>query len=110
EKAVQVTHMLAIYERASRVIVWLGEQGPNTRLAAQYLQWMKIDEPTTAGLRDPRIHGIECYKRVAQLKNGIEDLCTRNWVRRIWVKQEIWAARDIVVLCGGHAITWDEYR
>jgi hypothetical protein len=101
EKATQVSQMLAIFERAHTVIVWLGEEGPNTRLAMEYLHWAKeegLDTPLTVrerlgargGDRLARVaeperkgHGMQCLRIVTHLLSGIEDICSRNWVRRI---------------------------
>ena len=101
EKATQVSQMLAIFERAHTVIVWLGEEGPNTRLAVDYLHWAKtegLDTPLTtnkyyrpenagrlARIVNPnRIgHTMECLRLLSQVLNGIQDICSRKWVRRI---------------------------
>lgn len=73
EKAKQVSHMLTIFERAYSVAVWLGEEGPNTKLTIDYLR----STNTHTG------HSDECYHSVSRLMSGIEDLCSRPWLLRM---------------------------
>jgi hypothetical protein len=108
EKATQVSQMLAIFERAHTVVVWLGEEGPNTKLAFNYLRW-EIGDELLPGFEKREIisHSKEC-RLVTQLLSGIEDICSKNWVRRIWVKQEVWAAKRMLVCCGTSKLIWSE--
>lgn len=38
------------------------------------------------------------------------NLFDRTWIRRVWVQQEVFAARDVVVLCGREMLTFAQYR
>ena len=82
EKATQVSYMLAIFERAEQVIVWLGEEGSNTKIAVDYLRWFKASGAITSKITNRR-HAIECFQLTHEVLRGVEDICTRNWVRRI---------------------------
>lgn len=80
EKAVQVRQMLAIFEKAHTVSIWLGEEDPSTKLAVAYLKWVKVLKPyQTQHLH----HTSECFGKADLVVSGIEDLCSREWVRRL---------------------------
>jgi hypothetical protein len=81
EKATQVGHMLAIFERAHVVVIWLGEEGPNTKLAVHYLHWANGNERVVRiAKRNVKGHSQECLHLMPQVLSGIEDLCSRSWV------------------------------
>ena len=96
--------MFAIYENANQTVVWLGEAHRYTRLAAQYLQWM-----CTESIAFTPDHSTSCIDALNRIVDGVEDLCKRDGVRRIWVKQEVWASHSIQVLCGTVTMSWKEF-
>ena len=110
EKATQVSNMLAVYERAKAVVVWLGEEGLHTKLAVDYLQWAQRGD-LISDLRGPAEiwHARICSNLFATVLEGIEDLCGRDWVRRIWVKQEVWASKAVMVHCGTSRLARNEF-
>lgn len=93
EKSEQVVNMLDIYHKASQVDVWLGAAGQNTGLAMKILA---LDD----GHEMPN-------SEVDSIADGSRDLFSRPWFRRIWVKQEIYAARRLRVHCGFHSASED---
>ena len=124
EKSVQVGNMLTIYEKAAEVIVWLGEEIASTKLAVEFIRWARShskmnvqhdqdndDQADFEEFPQPNEmwHSDICARSMPSVLHGIEDLCSRNWVRRIWVKQEIWAAKNVHVYCGSSRLTWDEF-
>ena len=111
EKAVQVDHMLVIYEKAELVMVWLGEEGPTTKLVVDYLHWATSKEREARDAkRVLKGHSKKCLQLVSQVLGGIEDICSRSWIRRMWIKQEVWAAKRLTVCCGTHQLTWEGYH
>lgn len=112
EKAAQVTSMSSIFKRALQVVVWLGEEEPNTKLAVEFLRWFTAGpEAAVQNFDWSKVeHSKECQRIVPEVVSGIEDVASRNWVRRIWVKQEVWAARELQVCCGTIMLTWEVYR
>lgn len=44
-----------------------------------------------------------------QMLKGLEDLSLRRWYKRIWVRQEVWAAKTLLVRCGDNLTTWSEF-
>jgi hypothetical protein len=126
EKATQVNNMLTVYKKARSVIVWLGEHGPHTELAAAYLRSnrkmlasdevrrlrlvVRNSEGDTMKAEKCEWHATRCARNFAHLRSGIEDLCSREWVRRVWVRQEVWAASAITVWCGSSTLSWDAFK
>lgn len=41
------------------------------------------------------------------LYQGLHELCARDWFARIWIRQEVWATRDVLVHCGDFLPGWD---
>ncbi|KAH6622036.1 heterokaryon incompatibility protein-domain-containing protein [Boeremia exigua] len=78
EVARQILSMTQIYSQASRVLVWLGEAADDTEDAFQEILGIRNDEY------------IGAVKRMVE----------RPWFGRVWVLQEVAAARQIRVLCG----------
>ncbi|CAG7562642.1 unnamed protein product [Fusarium equiseti] len=71
-----------MYAKATRVIVWLGKATPDI------------------ALEDIRIAGFTQTTTPARNEKAILKLLEAAWFRRVWVLQEVAAARHIVVGCG----------
>ena len=99
EKSRQVREMLNIYRRASNVLVWLGSQILDSNLAIACIQ--NINE-YRAAVRETRRHTESCITRLVAMHRALLGLYNRTWTRRTWVRQEIYAARRITVLCGSN--------
>ncbi|KAF2117968.1 heterokaryon incompatibility protein-domain-containing protein [Lophiotrema nucula] len=91
ERGHQVAHMGQIYKTAKQVIVWLGEEDEESK-------------PLFAAL----------YKRArldAELMGSLLKLFRRPYFRRIWVLQEVFAAREALIMCGEDFIkNWPFYE
>ncbi|RSL55684.1 hypothetical protein CEP54_009254 [Fusarium duplospermum] len=83
EKATQVQSMAKIYAKASGVIVWLGKATPDSCQALEEL----------------RIAAEQRTKRSID-QSAILRLLERPWFQRIWVLQEVAAARHVLIKCG----------
>lgn len=113
ERASQVAIMGDIYRRAQQVIVFLGTADDASTRAMDLLQltrgFMQANGNVLPALRvedfEKRSLGAgippASWADVAQL------LC-RPWFARCWVVQEVALARDVMVVCGRHAVRWDE--
>ncbi|ETS87142.1 hypothetical protein PFICI_00970 [Pestalotiopsis fici W106-1] len=87
EKEHQIGLMYGIYACASCVVVWLGEMA---------------DESDQA-LEDLRKVGRQWHintKKEGQISDRIIALFQRPWFERIWVLQEVGAARRVQIRCG----------
>ncbi|KAH6710941.1 heterokaryon incompatibility protein-domain-containing protein [Leptodontidium sp. MPI-SDFR-AT-0119] len=83
EQGQQVQLMAKIYSSAHRVIVWLGEKAEDTDGALENICFAANEKST------------EHSK-----KETILNLLQRPWFQRIWVLQEVAAARHVVMMCG----------
>lgn len=95
ERNHQVRRMAAIYSGAYRVLVWLGLETTSSQGAFDFVR--------TAYQRSP-------YNR-EELKNDqgwlfLEDLCNREYWKRVWIVQEICLASRLILCCGTSQIPW----
>ncbi|KAK1831507.1 heterokaryon incompatibility protein-domain-containing protein, partial [Podospora conica] len=105
ERSCQVASMARIYAMASRVLVWLGPAGDDgaaeaLRKCLDYIRHRRhSDEEDTPwhqhrrGSSYPIVPEEEGY-------SWIFPIFQRPWFQRIWVLQEVAAARHILILCG----------
>jgi hypothetical protein len=90
EKGHQVWNMFTIYQKASQVIAWLGPapaQMDDVMAAVSSIEYVGV-------------HNVE------NICTALLDLYTRSWFRRMWVQQELFAARKLHFQCGPHHIEW----
>ncbi|OCK88814.1 uncharacterized protein K441DRAFT_586923, partial [Cenococcum geophilum 1.58] len=87
EKGSQILLMAEIYAKASRVIVWLGE-------AQEYRD--QALETVRVAAENP----MDLSKTQPFQQQRISMLLQRPWFRRIWVLQEVAAARQVLIKCG----------
>ena len=99
--------MLHIYENAETVLVWLGEHTEHSELV---LRCLDLIEQTTS---EPSVKAIErlklCDIHQCHLTEGLQDLSGRSWYRRMWVKQELYAAKATIVVCGDMKLKWSQF-
>ncbi|KAL7919585.1 heterokaryon incompatibility domain-containing protein [Trichoderma austrokoningii] len=104
ERGRQVEMMAEIYARASRVVVWL-EEATNIR-------------PVGNGTSDDIYRAFEAISSAASSQSvrfsddkatrlAIHSLFQRSWFSRIWVLQEVAAARHVIIMC--HLMDIDGY-
>ncbi|KAF2654031.1 HET-domain-containing protein [Lophiostoma macrostomum CBS 122681] len=106
EKRHQILLMGDIYQRASRVIVWLAEPRADLDLAVGLLNELKAqhDEGTYTvrsllAIHRPRLRSPEWI--------ALRNLLDHPWWSRIWTLQEVVLARNIVVRLGQHVVPWE---
>jgi hypothetical protein len=129
ERDEQVRRMKHIYERASHVIVWLGQcheprddmfmvskenRGPECLKRDDYTSVLQafslIDDIAklyTLPLGDKRIQKqrvVESYAQDTWVQ--LARVFHRTWFERLWIIQELGAAREAVMICGGHITPW----
>ncbi|KAL3587424.1 hypothetical protein FPOAC2_13321 [Fusarium poae] len=108
EKGQQVQSMAKIYSKASRVIVWLGGATPDS---GQALEEIRIaaekrtkpsptkPSPTKPSPTEPSPTEPSPMKRSTN-ERAILRLLEGPWFKRIWVLQEVAAARHVLIKCG----------
>lgn len=97
ERGEQVWNMLTIYGKAIRVIGWLGADHEDIEVMLNFAQLFGIGENFV-----PFSRRIDCGK----VLKGLDDLYNRPWFSRIWVQQEIFASRDLILCCGSLQFKW----
>lgn len=99
EKSQQVPMMEVTYSKASRVLVWLGDETPTSKEAIKFMHRM-LDRTTN---RDKLIQGH------ADQWNALEALMRMPWFTRRWIVQEIALAKVATVYCGVDEISWWDF-
>lgn len=113
EKTHQVSHMRHIYEKADRVLVWLGlgtddidllmglmvELDMRVRQSPKY----RKDEPKVwleewVSLSD-ELGGMQTELNNRR-RNALAKILTRPWFERVWILQEVFSAKRASVICG----------
>ncbi|KAK3367931.1 heterokaryon incompatibility protein-domain-containing protein, partial [Podospora didyma] len=87
EKGQQVQLMAKIYAKASRVVVWLGEAADSSDYALEAIRAAADEQLTNFPIDEEN-------------RDTILTLLERGWFERIWVLQEVAAARHILIKCG----------
>ena len=79
--------MLGVYQKAWRVVAWLGGNGNTSNL-------------TTSRFGSSQICDA----------NGVDkQIYWHSWLQRTWVRQEVFAARNLYVQYGHKEIPWPDY-
>ncbi|KAI1384118.1 HET-domain-containing protein [Hypoxylon trugodes] len=118
ERGRQVRRMNDIYSRASRVLIWLGEERENSdqgiAVASDIAQ--ACHQYTSAGgsLKTVSFNGEFARKLFGRFRNRSEfprlaafaKIIQRLWFTRVWVVQELALATQATVFCGNSSISW----
>ncbi|KAI1735168.1 heterokaryon incompatibility protein-domain-containing protein, partial [Xylaria scruposa] len=104
EKAAQVAMMLNIFQKATTVHAWLGEQSDDSQLAIDCLIY--ADAIFAMGA-DSLTHSSTCIARIRSVHSALSNFYERPWFCRTWIRQEVYAAARIDVHCGRDNISWD---
>lgn len=99
ERNQQVAGMGLIYERSQRVLVWLGEATPDTKVGMDIIQYF-ASEPR------PQPYPIWQHYPLAIVQASLADVMGRPWFQRMWVVQEIGRSHAVVLVCGEHQVGW----
>ncbi|KAH6725008.1 heterokaryon incompatibility protein-domain-containing protein, partial [Leptodontidium sp. MPI-SDFR-AT-0119] len=91
EQGQQVQIMAKIYSNAHRVIVWLGDETEEIKGALEDIRLAADEESTEHSKKETN-------------KQAILKLLEQQWFQRIWVLQEVAAARHVVMMCGSTQI------
>jgi hypothetical protein len=121
EKAVQVRNMLMIYEKAARVIAWLGPLGDRD-LTDVLTEGDFTPSPSMQLRRTPswekHIEALPHWTGSSSRGRGrftldLEDICATmrliyslTYFKRIWIQQEVFAARELRLQSGQSDFEW----
>ncbi|KAI9773498.1 MAG: hypothetical protein M1839_002080 [Geoglossum umbratile] len=115
ERNSQVAMMNRIYKAAQTVVVWLGIDDEHTKLAIDVMnrltsvppEKLKVEIPPN--LDDPEVYRVLGIPYVEpQQWLDYAAFLHRSWFSRVWVIQETFVARNIVVFCGTNVLLWSD--
>lgn len=105
EKNQQVPKMGQIYQTAAKVVVWLGLRSKNSDIA--------IDFSLEACTRRFELQAwmFEVMKNPGRVEHwrAAVNLFERDYWRRVWIFQEIFYAKSLIVRCGFRCIRWSDF-
>ncbi|PQE04520.1 Heterokaryon incompatibility 6 OR allele protein [Rutstroemia sp. NJR-2017a BVV2] len=101
EKGHQVGNMLIIYQKACKVIAWLGIVSGETQKSIE----IAITEAAVVAKMDISISAAKINDFWTTYA-GLRSLYTRPWFRRIWVQQEVFGARRLILQIGTFSFEW----
>jgi Heterokaryon incompatibility protein (HET) len=105
ERGKQVSYMRQIYQSASLVLVWLGDEANNSGLAMDFLQRVSEERDTAASVAyvvGSMIRGdhLEQWK-------ALDHFWKRRYWRRTWIMQEQAFSKQIDMACGQRRLEWE---
>ncbi|KAH6672306.1 hypothetical protein B0J14DRAFT_70569 [Halenospora varia] len=114
EKALQIRLLPKVFQLATSVIAYLGEEADGSHLALQTLMQIKVnaDYTTEWPASLPPIPSAWAAKYIPPSEDhtwhSIRALFSRSWFRRVWIIQEVVAAPSIHVVCGKWIVKWND--
>lgn len=103
ERSRQVRDILLIFAKAQRVLVWLGNMS-NLELSACHLL-ASIPETTDTLCS---VHGKDCFAENSVLHAALVEIMERPWFRRTWVRQEVFASKELTLQCRGFTVPFKQ--
>jgi hypothetical protein len=107
EKSQQILLMRDIYATAHQVIVWLGDAGPNSGLAIDFISKHVVFHQGAID-ESQLLESLRENDAALAFKTLGGDLLKRPWWFRVWVWQEIACAKRATVRCGPFEVPWDQ--
>ncbi|KAI9166455.1 putative heterokaryon incompatibility protein [Paramyrothecium foliicola] len=99
ERNKQLALMPKIYRKARHVIIYLGESS-GAFCSDAVMDWVrKTHEPATCETQPFKPDWL-----------AFQTFLERPWFKRVWVLQELQAARTAIVLCGDRQVKWRAFR
>jgi Heterokaryon incompatibility protein (HET) len=106
ERGKQVRLMGSIYANAAQVMVWLGEEDGDTKLAFEALRNLAASHRQS--LNESSGYGTIIDVDNAQL-GAIKRILERPWFSRTWTLQEVVLAKDALFVCGNEQISFSTF-
>lgn len=99
EKSGQIQKMANIYQEATKVRVWLGEEDEDSNKACNFVKEI---------LSFKNFNALCESAEFATKWNAFRNLMQRPWFKRRWIVQEVAFAQQAEVYCGRDKLSWDE--
>ena len=122
ERNTQVAMMQDIYQKAERVVVWLGEGTHQSNTGMDFVPQLIAAEQRAKTLGGDAVlpsvarHRLRKLGLPAESGDGEEDeytgfasLFKRAWFARVWVIQEVAMAKEVQLTCGLRWVSWDDF-
>ena len=118
EKTKQVGLMGEIYQKASRVVAWLGLPNEKTPSTFDFLKSLScyvfslarnegFGSPNTAEDNDKLLEAmIKEYPTSLPQWTEVQTFLEKDWFSRVWILQEVVLAKSILIQCGDHTLSW----
>ncbi|KAI8932350.1 hypothetical protein NX059_010543 [Plenodomus lindquistii] len=108
EKQHQILLMKIVYERASRVVVWLSEPHGDADLVVAMLHQLQteVEEGNNTNAYTMRKHWLNIRTKSPNWI-ALTDFVFHPWWSRVWTFQEAVVGRILVFQLGTHLITWE---
>jgi hypothetical protein len=108
ERNVQVQMMRQIYEKAQRVVIWLGIERDESNLAFKFMAFISADRRKHAMKAEKFKEEIK-YSGFGQELEAVQKLFQRPYWERLWIIQEVVVAQNAELHCGKEHISWEEF-
>lgn len=110
EKTIQVGMMYDIYSSAEKVFSWVGEHSNNSHLLRDFLTPIFEDITKLQVERKPINHAslreLPSFKHPGPAWQALAHFYLRPFFNRMWVLQELVAAKGAYFLCRDHCFGW----
>jgi len=103
EKSHQVMLMTDIYANANRVLSWIGDADEHTALAFDTLRRFSDDD----GTLDASVTASRLAAETEARTTAVRSFVQRQYFFRMWIVQEVVAAKTVTLFCGPHSINFD---
>ena len=105
ERSDQVRLMWAVYRKASKTMVDLGDESSDSGIAMDFIA---TDYKTLISTHESRpAIGLDSGGPISSQQKAIENLLRRPWFERVWVLQEVHFASEVEVMCGDRSVPWE---
>ncbi|KIX08696.1 uncharacterized protein Z518_03353 [Rhinocladiella mackenziei CBS 650.93] len=114
EKSKQVEMMFVIFQKAMRVVAWLGTPSPEEEilfhLVSRTDEYDQVDQHVYSLSSPPnnkRYHHDHYDHNLALAREAAMRMVTsRAFFRRTWIRQEFFAAQEMDIVCGKHVFSF----
>lgn len=107
ERATQVSNMREIFMKAETVLVWLGTCSAEMSAALEFVKDEFAED--VFHIRGYVIDEL-CARHRVLIAKSLNELFRKPWFRRLWIRQEVWAARRVSAYCGKTQMPWSGLR
>jgi hypothetical protein len=110
ERNHQVGLMSLIYKKAGSVLMWLGEEEHNSKVAMEYLTFLEVESGLGGHRLDPK--SKPAFMKLAKDAGStirwvaLNELLRRPYWTRLWIMQEVVLANDAILCCGPYTASF----